>query len=140
MSICTTLCLTGALHLLLLHLSFDRRGRWGTIDNFTTSFLHFSPFSTTPRDLSKSRPVHSLILSCHIFFSVCLVVVSSSLCLATTASPKLSFRASWRVGDAVVGRGNAGWTTAMNGHTCPCQNCSQGPPGEETGRRSLSES
>ena len=29
----------------------------------------------------------------------------------TTASTKLSFRTPWRVGDAVVGRGNARWTT-----------------------------
>ena len=31
---------------------------------------------------------------------------------ATTASPKPSFRAPWAVGDVVVGRGNAGRTTA----------------------------
>ena len=28
---------------------------------------------------------------------------------ARTASPKPSFTAPWRVGDAVVGKGNAGW-------------------------------
>ena len=27
-----------------------------------------------------------------------------------TASPKPSFRPPWRVGDVVVGRGNAGWS------------------------------
>ena len=31
---------------------------------------------------------------------------------ATTASSKPSFRASWRAGNAVVGIGNAGWTTS----------------------------
>ena len=51
---------------------------------------------------------------------------------ATTASPKPSFRAPWRLGDAVVGRGNAGWTTSKSEHFCPCQNCSQGPPAEKT--------
>ena len=56
---------------------------------------------------------------------------------ATTASPKLSFKAPWRVGDAVVGRGNAGWTTAKSGHPCQCQKCSQGPPAEKTERGSL---
>ena len=56
---------------------------------------------------------------------------------ATTASPEPSFRAPWRVGDAVVGRGNAGWTTSKSGHICPCQNCSQGPSAEKTGRGSL---
>ena len=47
---------------------------------------------------------------------------------------------SWhlgRVGDAMVGRGNAEWTTAKNGHPCQCQNCSRGPPADKTGRRSL---
>ena len=56
---------------------------------------------------------------------------------ATAASPKPSFRALWRVGDAVVGRGNAGWTTSKTVHPCPCQNCSQGPPAEKSGRGSL---
>ena len=35
---------------------------------------------------------------------------------STTASPKASFRAPRRVGGAVVGRGNAGWTTSKSGH------------------------
>ena len=56
---------------------------------------------------------------------------------ATTAFPKPSFRAPWRVGYAVVGRGNAGWTTSKSGHPCPCQSCSQEPPAEKTGRGSL---
>ena len=43
----------------------------------------------------------------------------------------------WRVGDAVVSRGNARWTTSKNGHPCPCQNSSQRPPAEEIGRGSL---
>ena len=41
----------------------------------------------------------------------------------TTASPKPSFRAPRQVGNAVVGRGNAGWTTSKSGHPCLCQNC-----------------
>ena len=48
------------------------------------------------------------------------------------ASPNPSFRVPWRVGNAVVGRGNAGWTTSKGGHPCPCQNCSQGPSVETT--------
>ena len=55
----------------------------------------------------------------------------------TTASPKRSFGAPWRVGNDVVGRGNAGWTTSKSGHPCRSQNCSQGPPAEKTGRGSL---
>ena len=61
----------------------------------------------------------------------------SGMSRATTASPKPSFRALWRMGNAVVGRGNAGWTTSKSGHPCQCQNCSQQPPTEKTGRGSL---
>ena len=53
---------------------------------------------------------------------------------ATTASPKPSFRVTWRVVDAVVGRGNAGRTTSKSGHPCPWQNCSQGPAAVKTRR------
>ena len=46
---------------------------------------------------------------------------------ATRASSKPFFiRALWRLGDAVVGRGNAGWTISNSGHSCPRENCSQG--------------
>ena len=48
-----------------------------------------------------------------------------------------SFRAPWRVGDAVVGREDAGRATSESGHPCPCQNCLQRPPAEKTGRGSL---
>ena len=61
----------------------------------------------------------------------------SGMSHATTASPKSSFRAPWRMCDAVVSRGNAGWTTSKSGHSCPCQNCLQGPPEEKAGRGSL---
>ena len=60
----------------------------------------------------------------------------SGMSHATTASQKPSFRAPWRVDDAVVGRGNAGWTTSKSGR----QNCSQGPPVVRTGRGSPDES
>ena len=45
------------------HLSLNREGRWGATDDFVTSFLHFSLFSTVLWDLANSRPVHSLMLS-----------------------------------------------------------------------------
>ena len=61
----------------------------------------------------------------------------SGMSHAMTALPKPSFRAPWRVGDVVVGRGYAGQTTSKGGHICPYQNCSQGPPAETTGRGSL---
>ena len=38
----------------------------------------------------------------------------SGMSHATTASPKPFFRTPWKVGDAVVGRGNAGWTKLKN--------------------------
>ena len=44
------------------HQSLNREGRWGTTDDFATSFLHFSLFSTALLDLPNSRPVHSLML------------------------------------------------------------------------------
>ena len=50
---------------------------------------------------------------------------------------KPSFRAPWRVRDAVVGRGNPGWTTSKSGHHCPCQSCSERPPAEKIKRRPL---
>ena len=40
---------------------------WGTTNDFATNFLHFSLFSTALRDLANSRPVHSLMLSSHLF-------------------------------------------------------------------------
>ena len=49
------------------HQSLNREGRWGTTDDFATSFLHFSLFSTVLWDLPNSRPVHSLMLSSHLF-------------------------------------------------------------------------
>ena len=51
----------------------------------------------------------------------------SGISQATTASPKPSFRAPWRVGNSVVGRGKAGRATLKSGHSCPCQSGSQGP-------------
>ena len=63
-----------------LHLSLNNRGRWGTADDFTTSFLHLSLFSIALWDLVNSRPVHSLMFPS--FFSVCLFFFPLSLCLA----------------------------------------------------------
>ena len=56
--------------------SLNREGRWGTTDDFATSFLHFSLFSTAFWDLPNSRPVHSLMLPSHLFLCPpCLLVV-----------------------------------------------------------------
>ena len=68
---------------------------------------------------------------------LCCCVVGSGMSHATTASPKPSFMVSCRVGDAVVGRGNAGLATLKSGHFCLYQNCSQRPLAENTGTGSL---
>ena len=49
------------------HLSLNHEGHWGTIDDFATNFLHSSLFSNALWDLANSRPVHSLMLSSHLF-------------------------------------------------------------------------
>ena len=64
-----------------LHLFLNREGRWGTTDDFATTFLNFSLFSTALWDLPNPRPVRSLMLSSHLF-SVCLAFFPFSLCLA----------------------------------------------------------
>ena len=49
------------------HLSLNREGRRGSTDDFATSFLHVSLFSTALWNLANSRPIHSLMLSSHLF-------------------------------------------------------------------------
>ena len=44
-------------------------------------------------------------------------------CLYFVVGPKPSFGSSWGVGDAVVGRGHAGWTTSQWTSMHPCRNC-----------------
>ena len=41
------------------HQSLNREGRWGTTDDFATSFLHFSLFSTAVWDLPNSITFHA---------------------------------------------------------------------------------
>ena len=53
------------LHRHYLHLSLRRGGRRYTTDDFTTIFLHFS--LTALWDLPNSSPVHSTMLSSHLF-------------------------------------------------------------------------
>ena len=49
------------------NLSLNSESRSGTTDDSTTSFLHFSLFSTALWDLTSSRPVYSVILFSHLF-------------------------------------------------------------------------
>ena len=70
------------------HLSLNREGRWGTTDDFATSFLHFPLFSTALWDFANSRPVHSPMSSSNLF--LCLpVFFPLSLCLARWFWPDL---------------------------------------------------
>ena len=70
------------------HQSLNREGRWGTTDDFATSFLHFSLFSTALWDLPNSRPVHSLMSSSHLFLCLpCLLPPFNVPCKMVLARP-----------------------------------------------------
>ena len=70
------------------HQSLNREGRWGTTHNFATSFLHFSLFATVLWDLPNSRPVHSLMLSSHLFLCPpCLLPSFTVPCKMVLARP-----------------------------------------------------
>ena len=71
------------------HLSLNRGGRLGTTDDFATNFLNFSLFSTALWDLANSRPVHSLMLSSHLFLRLHCLFFLLSLCLARRFWPDL---------------------------------------------------
>ena len=73
---------------LISHLSLNREGRWGTADDFATSFLSFSLFSTALWDVAYSTPVHSLMLSSHLFFRLpCLLPPFTVPCKMVLATP-----------------------------------------------------
>ena len=72
------------------HQSLNCEGRWGTTDDFSTSLLHFPLFSTFVWDLPNSRPIHSVMLSSHLFLCLpCLLTLS--LCLARWFWPDLMY-------------------------------------------------
>ena len=63
-------------------------GRWGTTDDFATSFLHFSLFSTALWDLLNSKPVDSHMLSSHPFLCLpCLLPPFTVHCKRVLARP-----------------------------------------------------
>ena len=51
-----------------LHFPINRKDRWGTIDDFLTSSLHVSLFSTTLWESANSILVHSLMMFSYFFF------------------------------------------------------------------------
>ena len=70
------------------HLSLNREGHWGTTDDFATSFLHFSLFSTALCNLANSRPVHSLMLPFNLFLCLpCLLPPFTVPCKMVLARP-----------------------------------------------------
>ena len=70
------------------YLSLNHMGRWGTRDDFATSFLHFSLFSTALLDFVNFRPVHSLRLSSHLFLCLpCLLPPFTVPCKMVLARP-----------------------------------------------------
>ena len=63
-------------------LSLNHEGRWGTTDDFATSFLHSFLFSTS------LWPVHSLMLSPHLFLCLpCLLPPFTVPCKIVLARP-----------------------------------------------------
>ena len=77
-----------SLHFFSPHLSLNREGRRDTTGDFTTSFLHFSLFSTALWDLANSRPVYSLMSSSHLFLCLlCLLPPSTVPCNMVLARP-----------------------------------------------------
>ena len=70
------------------HQSLNHEGRWGTRDDFAISFIHFPLFSTALWDLPNSRPVHSLMLSSHLFLCLpCLLPPFTVPCTIVLARP-----------------------------------------------------
>ena len=70
------------------HLSLNCKGCCGTTDHFATSFLCSSLFFTALWDLVNSRPVHSLMLSSHLFLCLpCLLPLFTVPCKMVSAKP-----------------------------------------------------
>ena len=75
-------------HLISSHLPLNCEGRWGTTDDFATSFLHFPLFSNALCCLPNSRPVHSLMLSSHLFLCLpCVLPPFTVHCVMVSARP-----------------------------------------------------
>ena len=108
------------------HLSLNREGRRGTTDDFTTNFLHFSLFSTALCDLANSRPVHSLMLSSHLFVSLhCLLSPFTVPCKMLLARPDeretCPYHCSLRL-FTIVGRSSCGPIACWTWHGRPSRN------------------
>ena len=81
-------CYVGWHSLISLQLFLNLEGRWGTTDDFTTSFLHFPLFSTALWDWANSSPVHSLMPSTNLFLCLtCLLLPFTVLCNMVLTRP-----------------------------------------------------
>ena len=70
-----------------LYQSLNRESRWGTTDYFATSFPFFSVLHSL-WELPNSRPVHSLMLSSHLFLCLpCLLPPFTVPCKMVLARP-----------------------------------------------------
>ena len=70
------------------HLSLNREGRWGTTDNFTTSFFQFFSVLHCPLGLGDLQAFPFPVLSLHLFF--CLL-----LCLLPPFTVSCKYRWFW---------------------------------------------
>ena len=94
------------LMILFLFYPITLEGRRGTTDEFATTPFHLDLFSAALVELAKSIPVHSLILSSHLFFCLPLFLFPFTVpCRIVFAKPEdletwpnhLSFRFLTRV-------------------------------------------
>ena len=70
------------------YLSLSLVGRWGTKDDRATTVLHSSLFSAFRRASPNFNPVHSVMLSSHLFFCLPLLLPPCTLpCRIIFASP-----------------------------------------------------
>ena len=90
--ICTFILFIYTLHaysVLLISYLITLEGRRGTTDDFATIPFHLVLFSAVLVELAKSIPVHSLILSSHLFFCLpFLLFPLDVLCRIVFAKPK----------------------------------------------------
>ena len=75
-------------HFISLHLSHSLFDRWGTKDDRATTVLHSSLFSAFRRASPNFNPVHSVMLSSHLFFCLPLLLPPYTVpCRIIFASP-----------------------------------------------------
>ena len=74
-------------HNYILHILWSRRNRWGTTEDLTANFLHPSLASASLKASPSFRPVHSRMLSSHLFLwmpvALCPCTVPCKIVLAS---------------------------------------------------------